>query len=131
MNNSKYIYQGKAILSIVMLLMSFIIHAQRPEYHIIIDNHLFYPEKIVLPANTKVKLIITNRDQTVEEFDSFSLNREKVIFPNQQAVIFVGPLSVGEYDFFGEYHPHSARGKVIVVQQALINTTENGDENVN
>ncbi len=98
----------------VLLLLSFNLQAKRSEYHIAIKNHLFEPAKIVIPANTKVKLIIYNHDENVEEFDSFDLNREKVIFPNQQAIIFIGPLLVGEYNFFGEYHPHSARGKVIV-----------------
>ena len=37
-----------------------------------------------------------------------------MIFPNKKATIFIGPLPEGEYHFFGEYHPHSARGKIIV-----------------
>lgn len=102
------------ILFSLLLLFTVNAQAQRPEYHIAIKNHLFYPEKIVIPANKKIKLIINNQDENIEEFDSFDLNREKVIFPNQQAVIFIGPLPVGEYSFFGEYHPHSARGKVVV-----------------
>ncbi len=98
----------------LLFLLSLSIQAKRPEYHIEIKNHLFYPEKIIIMANEKVKLVIHNNDDNVEEFDSFELNREKVIFSHRSAIIFIGPLSVGEYSFFGEYHPHSARGKVIV-----------------
>ena len=109
----------------VLYLCSFIVEAKRPEYHIELTNHLFYPAQIVIPENKKVKLIIHNRDSSVEEFDSFDLNREKVIFPKQQSIIFIGPLPVGEYHFFGEYHPNSARGKVVVVKNH--NKDDSGD----
>jgi len=114
-----------------LLLLSFCIQAKRSEYHIEIKNHLFYPARVVIPANEKVKLVIHNNDDNVEEFDSFELNREKVIFPNRSATIFIGPLPAGEYNFFGEYNPHSARGTIIVKdkpQNQIINT---GEKNVN
>lgn len=87
------------------------------EYHVKLKDHLFFPSKISIPANQKVKLIIDNQDDTPEEFDSFSLNREKVIFARRKASIFIGPLKPGEYIFFGEYNPNTARGTVIVEQE--------------
>jgi hypothetical protein len=69
---------------------------------------------IKIPPNEKIKLIIYNRDTTPEEFDSFDLNREKVIFPNKKAVIFIGPLPEGKYQFFGEFNPNSAKGTIVV-----------------
>lgn len=84
------------------------------EYHIQLKDHLFFPSRIHIPANQKVKLVIDNQDDTPEEFDSFSLNREKVIFAHRKAKIFIGPLKPGEYGFFGEYNPNTARGTVIV-----------------
>jgi len=87
------------------------------EYHVQLKDHLFFPSLISIPANQKVKLIIDNQDNTPEEFDSFSLNREKVIFGNRKATIFIGPLKPGEYDFFGEYNPNTARGTVLVEYQ--------------
>lgn len=77
-------------------------------------NHIFEPNIIKVPENTKIKLIIKNKDTSPEEFDSFELNREKVIFANSQATLFIGPLPKGIYHFFGEFHPNSAIGKVIV-----------------
>ena len=100
----------------LFLLPCAIVDAKRPEYELTLKSHLFYPAQIIIPANRKVMLVIFNQDSSVEEFDSFDLNREKVIFPQQKAIIFIGPLPAGEYDFFGEYHPDSARGKVIVVE---------------
>lgn len=109
-------YNTYSLISLLFLL-SFNGEAKRPEYHLELKNHLFYPAQIIIPANKKVKLVIHNRDDSVEEFDSFDLNREKVIFPKQKSIIFIGPLPVGEYYFFGEYHPNSARGKVISVAE--------------
>lgn len=85
-----------------------------PEYEIEIRNHLFHPDVVRIPGNTKVKLVVYNRDTTPEEFESFELNREKVIMGGAKAIIFVGPLPPGEYAFFGEFNPMTALGKIIV-----------------
>jgi hypothetical protein len=79
-----------------------------------LKNHIFEPNVIKVPENTKIKLVIKNRDTSPEEFDSFDLNREKVIFANSQATLYIGPLAKGVYNFFGEFHPNTAIGKVIV-----------------
>ncbi len=78
-----------------------------------IRNHLFYPDVLRVPAGVKVRLQVVNHDSTPEEFESYSLNREKVIMGGQQTVIFVGPLAPGSYDFFGEFNPRTAVGRVI------------------
>lgn len=88
-------------------------HAATPEFEIEIRNHLFQPDTLVIPANTKVKLIVYNRDATPEEFESFELNREKVILGGRKAIIFIGPLAPGEYPFFGEFNPQTALGTII------------------
>ncbi|HDY85961.1 MAG TPA: cupredoxin domain-containing protein [Methylophaga sp.] len=85
-----------------------------PIIEIDIRDHLFYPAEIEIPADTKVKLIFFNRDNTAEEIESYELNREKVIPGNSQGVLFIGPLEVGEYPFFGEFFPKTAQGKIIV-----------------
>lgn len=85
----------------------------RPVVELEIRNHLFWPAELVVPANTRIKLLISNNDPTPEEFESYSLNREKVIMGNRKATVFIGPLSPGEYTFFGEFHPKTAQGKVI------------------
>lgn len=110
------------LMSVLVLLCSTIAQAERPEFHLTLKKHLFYPTQLIIPANKKVKLVIHNQDDSVEEFDSFDLNREKVIFAKQQSIIFIGPLPVGEYHFFGEYHPNSARGKVIVIDTTVEET---------
>ncbi|TXS96811.1 cupredoxin domain-containing protein [Parahaliea maris] len=84
-----------------------------PEFHLVIRDHLFEPDEVVVPANTRVKLVVTNEDPTPEEFESYELNREKVILGGRKAVIFIGPLAPGVYPFFGEFNPQTAQGRVI------------------
>ena len=102
------------IVSLAFLLAATPVSAATPVINIEIRQHLFYPAEVVVPANTKVKLLVHNVDPTPEEFESYELNREKVILGNSRAVIFIGPLPPGEYPFFGEFHMATALGKVIV-----------------
>ena len=88
--------------------------AEKPVFNLEIRDHLFWPAEIVIPAHTKVRLQITNNDPTPEEFESYELNREKVIMGNRSVVIHIGPLRPGEYPFFGEFNPDTAQGRVIV-----------------
>jgi heme/copper-type cytochrome/quinol oxidase subunit 2 len=83
------------------------------EYLIVIKNHFFEPAEVKVPANQKVKLIVHNQDSTPEEFESHSLNREKVIAPGAKANIFIGPLKPGRYPFVGEFNEKTARGVIV------------------
>ena len=102
------------LLGLLAALYGHAANAATPVIEIEIRDHLFQPSEIVIAVNTKVKLVINNLDSTPEEFESYELNREKVINGNSKAVIFIGPLSAGEYPFFGEFYPKTAQGKVVV-----------------
>lgn len=106
----------RIINSAVLMYLFFcvIAHAEIPTFTLEIRDHLFYPSQLNIPANTKVKLIVSNRDTTPEEFESYELNREKVIMGGAKAVIFVGPLAPGDYPFFGEFNPKTAQGMIRV-----------------
>lgn len=84
-----------------------------PTFEIVIKDHKFQPATLEIPAHKKVKLIVKNQDPTPEEFESYELNREKVIAGNAQAVIFVGPLDPGTYPYFGEFNMATAQGKIV------------------
>jgi hypothetical protein len=102
------------MLFILGSLLSSVAAAKTPVIEITIKDHLFYPAELILPADTKVKLLIHNSDPTPEEFESYELNREKIITGNSRAVIFIGPLKPGSYPFFGEFYPKTAQGKILV-----------------
>lgn len=106
--------QGVArwLLAMVLGVFSGALFAAVPEFTIEIRDHLFFPSTLEVPANTKVKLIVINRDPTPEEFESYELNREKVIMGGAKATIFIGPLKPGDYPFFGEFNPKTAQGMI-------------------
>ena len=87
--------------------------AAAPEMELQIREHLFFPATLEVPAGVKIRLVIFNEDETPEEFESYELNREKVIPGKSRTVIFIGPLKPGEYPFFGEFYPKTAQGKVV------------------
>ena len=97
----------------IFILLAMPAFAKPPIFEIEIRNHLFEPSELIIPANTKIKLIVYNRDPTPEEFESYELNREKVIMGNRKAVVFIGPLKPGKYPFFGEFNPKTAQGIII------------------
>jgi hypothetical protein len=101
-----------------LILLAASSYAATPEFEIEIRNHLFLPDTLTIPAGVKVKLVIYNRDETPEEFESYELNREKVILGGRKAIVFVGPLAPGEYPFFGEFNPQTALGTILVVADA-------------
>ena len=104
----------RSTYALIVVLLSPLVQAGKPVVEINIEQHLFVPSEITIPANTKIKLRVHNRDATPEEFESWELNREKVIMGNSSATIFIGPLPPGIYPFFGEFNPKTAQGKVIV-----------------
>ena len=88
--------------------------AADPEITLVLKDHRFSPSEVVAPAGKKVRLVIENRDPTPEEFESYSLNREKIVPPGGRIVVYVGPLKPGRYEFFGEFNATTARGWLVV-----------------
>ena len=82
-------------------------------YVIQIKDHMFMPDTLVVPARKKIKLRIENLDKTPEEFESYDLNREKIVAGGRKIIVFVGPLKPGIYKYFGEFNPKTAQGVII------------------
>ena len=89
--------------------------AELPVFQLVLKDHLYSPSTLYVPAGQKIKIIISNQDPNPEEFESFSLNREKVILGHSKGVVYVGPLKPGQYPFIGEYNPDSAKGVLIAL----------------
>lgn len=89
------------------------VRADDAEARLAIRNHRFEPAEVVVPAGKKVKLTIENQDATAEEFESYELNREKVVPAKGRITLYVGPLKPGRYPFFGDFHKDTAQGVLI------------------
>lgn len=76
------------------------------------DGH-FEPKTIDVPASQRFKLIISNEGRTPEEFESTELRKEKVLAPGATSFLVFAPLKPGVYTFFGEFHPETAKGRIV------------------
>ena len=110
----KRVIGGSLILTVILGVSLLAWAGERVEIKVAIKDHRFVPDEIRVRAGTTVKLTITNEDSTVEEFESFSLNREKLIPGGKTVTIFLPKLQPGSYEFFGEFHPKTAQGRLIV-----------------
>jgi hypothetical protein len=101
-------------LGATLSFASLAVHAAAPkEFTLTLRDHKFVPAQLVVPANTKFKLVVVNTDPTPEEFESHELNREKIVTGKGRITIFLGPLKPGSYPFFGEFHMATAKGTLI------------------
>jgi uncharacterized cupredoxin-like copper-binding protein len=87
--------------------------ADGDSFALTLKDHRFVPDRLEVPAGKKLKLVITNKDSTMEEFDSDDLRREVEILPGKSEELFIGPLKPGVYKFRGEYNPTTAVGTVV------------------
>ena len=84
-----------------------------PAFELRVQNHRFLPETLEVPAGQKIALHIRNLDPTPEEFESYELNREKIVPGGGEITVYVGPLKAGTYAFFGDFNQATAQGKLI------------------
>lgn len=104
----------RAALLCLILTFGYAARAADPlEFRIVIKNHRFEPTELKVPAGKKIRLIVENQDPTPEEFESYSLNREKIVPGKSKIVVLVGPLKPGKYEFFGEFNMDTALGALI------------------
>ena len=101
------------LLALLMSTFAATALAADVELQLVIKSHRFEPSELRVPAGQRIKLVIDNRDDTPEEFDSHDLNREKLVPPASKVTVFIGPLKPGRYAFIGEYHEATAKGVVI------------------
>ncbi|MBV9827796.1 MAG: cupredoxin domain-containing protein [Alphaproteobacteria bacterium] len=93
----------RAVAAALALFVATPALAQAP-VTITLRDHQFVPAEVPIPAGTKVELLVRNEQTVTAEFESNSLHREKVVAPNGQITVFVGPLDPGRYEFFDDFN---------------------------
>jgi|ERR1051326_2642465 plastocyanin len=103
-----------AAAAVVVLGLSGPAHAADPaEVKLTIENNRFSPEELKVKANAPFVITVTNKDKTAEEFESKELKIEKVIPPGQTVKVRVRALKPGTYNFIGDYHHDTAKGRIV------------------
>lgn len=71
------------------------------------------PASLTLPANTPVKLQVTNSGDAAVEFESFELHRERVVQPGQTITVYIPALPPGTYPFFDDFSHGAVKGEIV------------------
>lgn len=77
------------------------------------ENHRFQPQTIGVPANRPFRVKVINGSKETIEFESFKLNREKVVGPGETIVVLIPALSPGSYDFYDDFHQDVPEGEIV------------------
>lgn len=102
-------------LAFAVIFNSVIYASDLIEIETSIKDHKFYPDNLEVASGHKIRLTVKNLDNTIEEFDSIDLRREKIIAGNSSVHIILAPLNPGKYYFIGEFHPDTAKGCLTVI----------------
>lgn len=84
-----------------------------PTFRLIARDGRFHPETIEVPAGQRFRIEVTNQNAGPEEFESLELRKELVLAPGVTRTVVFAPLKPGSYPFFGEFHPQTARGRIV------------------
>jgi heme/copper-type cytochrome/quinol oxidase subunit 2 len=71
------------------------------------------PASLTLPANTPVKLRLTNAGDAAVEFESFELHRERVVQPGQTITVYIPALPPGTYPFVDDFSHGAVKGEIV------------------
>ena len=75
-------------------------------------QHHFVPQKIEVPAGEPLAIHVVNASRERIEFESFKLNREKVVEPGASIVMEIPALRAGTYDFYDDFHDDVPEGTI-------------------
>ncbi|MBI1906228.1 MAG: cupredoxin domain-containing protein [Rhodocyclales bacterium] len=101
------------LLCAAMLAAPLAARADMPTFNIVAENGRFVPDSLTVPANTRFRLVVTNRNAGPEEFETSNPFKELVVAPGVTRSTIFPPLKPGTYPFFGEFHPDTATGQFI------------------
>ena len=109
---------NKILLTLWILLAGLLLSAGAQAgllaFKLTIKDGQFEPQTITVPVRTRFKIVITNLGPGPEEFESIELRKESVIAEGVTRSVIFAPLKPGRYRFFGEFHPETAQGHIVV-----------------
>ena len=82
-------------------------------FNLTLKAHRFAPAELHVPAGKPFFLVVSNEEDTPDEFETNSPPLEKVILPGSQGRVRVRPLAPGRFTFFDDFHPGTPRGVIV------------------
>ena len=76
-------------------------------------NRQFTPQTLSVPAGMPLEIRVVNASRERIEFESFKLNREKVVEPGETIMVKLPALRPGSYDFFDDFHADVPEGSIV------------------
>ena len=95
------------------LMFSSVTLADQPPAQIRLINGHFEPQQLAVTAGEPLTLDVSNATDRPIEFESFKLNREKVVEPGETITVHLRPLSPGAYDFYDDFHQDVPEGSIV------------------
>lgn len=80
-----------------------------------IEKHTFQPSTIKIRQKQPFTIRVTNNGNHPEEFESYDLEFEIIVLPHHSINVPIRPLPPGSYEFFGDFHPRTAKGSITVL----------------
>ncbi|MCB1486330.1 MAG: cupredoxin domain-containing protein [Bauldia sp.] len=87
--------------------------AELPTFVLEMSDGTLTPERIEIPANTPVKIVLRNTGSTPAEFECLRLHKEKVLAPGVESFVVIRRAKPGEYPFFDEFHLETGQGVIV------------------
>ena len=111
-HRGKFALLAAATGFLVILAFSSAIRADDalPELKFVNDH--FEPVSFNVATGKPLKLMVTNQGASAIEFESFELNRERVVQPGQTITVHLPKLDRGQYHFFDDFHHEVAQGTI-------------------
>lgn len=112
---------GFIAVSVVSIMAGPVHAADRDdEYHLVFSqDRQFQPGNLEIPPGKRIRLIVENQSGVPAEFESFELNREKIVVPHGRIIIYLGPLDPGVYNYFNDFD-RNTKGTITVNEQSTM-----------
>jgi hypothetical protein len=72
----------------------------------------FEPAVLDVSAGAPLRLTVINTGTSAIEFESFELNRERVVPPGRSITVLLPRLDPGQYHFFDDFHHDAGQGTI-------------------
>lgn len=84
-----------------------------PTFEVIAKEGRLFPERLEVPAGSRIKLVVKNQGKGPIEFENLDMRVEKVLAPGAASFVVLPKLKPGEYEFIDEFHLETGKMRVI------------------